>query len=127
MSTCNEVQALPALFIAIRLILKNLEFELLPSTASCEVGECPLRLIQNMRRSLAISSSIPWALALLQKYVSHAYKMFKDQMYQKREFCTSSTKYKYVLSEEILKARSSYQAAVTFEASRISEENLPQG
>ena len=39
----------------------------LPSTASCEVGVCPLRLIQNCSLSSAISSSTPWTLALLQK------------------------------------------------------------
>lgn len=43
-----------------------------PSTASWEVGDCPLRPIQNWSLSLAISSSIPLTLALLQKYVSHA-------------------------------------------------------
>lgn len=31
----------------------------LPSTASCEVGDCPLRAIQNRSLSSAISSSTP--------------------------------------------------------------------
>lgn len=68
-------------FLAVK--LPELEVELLPSTASCEVGKCPVRLIQNWRRSLAISSSIPWVLALLQKYVSQAYQILKDEMHQR--------------------------------------------
>lgn len=47
----------------------------LPSTTSWEVGGCPMRPIQDCSRSSAISSSTPWALALLQKYISHACKI----------------------------------------------------
>lgn len=42
------------------------------SMASCEDGECALLLIQNLRRSLAVSTSMPRDCALLQKYVSQA-------------------------------------------------------
>eukprot|EP00268_Persea_americana_P023455 TRINITY_DN23057_c0_g1_i1.p1 TRINITY_DN23057_c0_g1~~TRINITY_DN23057_c0_g1_i1.p1 ORF type:complete len:109 (-),score=12.58 TRINITY_DN23057_c0_g1_i1:8-334(-) len=44
------------------------------SMASCEVGDRALRLLQNFSLSSARSSSKPWALALLQKYRSHACK-----------------------------------------------------
>jgi hypothetical protein len=44
-----------------------------PSTASCEVGDFVLWLIQNCKRSSAMSVSSPWFFALLQKYVSQAY------------------------------------------------------
>ena len=50
------------------------ERERVPSTASCEVGDLVCWLIQNCKRSSAMSGSSPWIFALLQKYVSQAYK-----------------------------------------------------
>lgn len=49
----------------------------IPSTTSCEVGGWPMRPIQKRRCSSAISSSIPWVFALLQKYVSHDCRKLK--------------------------------------------------
>lgn len=46
----------------------------LPSTASCEVGNFLSWLIQNCKRSSAMSVSSPRSFALLHKYVSQAYK-----------------------------------------------------
>lgn len=57
---------------------------ILPSTASWEVGVCPLWLIQNSSRSSAISSSTPYTLALLQKYVNQAYNSYKLQFISTR-------------------------------------------
>lgn len=63
--------------MGVLLAKRNLVSYIVPSMASCEDGECALLLIQNLRRSLAMSTSMPRDCALLQKYVSQACQKFQ--------------------------------------------------
>lgn len=60
---------------SVTLHLPNIQMQnsSLPSTASIDVKDRLFWLIQNSKRSSAMSGSSPWLFALLQKYESHAY------------------------------------------------------